>query len=101
MYTIVIQPEAEADLDDAYEWYEEHRTGLGDQFLAAIEAAFDQLRKTASVQRIVYKSVRQSLVRRFPYIVSYIIDADVVDVIAVFHAHRDPAEWKSRFDDRE
>jgi len=28
-YRLVLQPEAEADLDEAYLWYEKQRRGLG------------------------------------------------------------------------
>ena len=28
-YNLIIQPEAEADLDEAYEYLEEQKTGLG------------------------------------------------------------------------
>ena len=33
---LVVRPEAEADIDEAYAWYEDRVTGLGDQFLDAV-----------------------------------------------------------------
>jgi len=33
------------DLADAYEWYEQQRAGLGEQFLAAINASFDAIER--------------------------------------------------------
>lgn len=35
---LIIEPEAEADIADAYRWYEERRSGLGDDFVLCIEA---------------------------------------------------------------
>ena len=32
-----IRPEAEADIQDAYKWYESQRKGLGESFILCIE----------------------------------------------------------------
>jgi hypothetical protein len=32
MYQLTIQLEAECDLDQAYRWYEDQRSGLGSEF---------------------------------------------------------------------
>jgi plasmid stabilization system protein ParE len=40
--------------------------------------------------------IRRALLRRFPYAVYFAVDGDVVVVIAVLHASRDPAEWQRR-----
>jgi len=36
--SIVVRPAAAADIDEAYLWYERRQTGLGEQFLLAVEA---------------------------------------------------------------
>jgi plasmid stabilization system protein ParE len=95
-FRLVIEPEAEADLDEAYRWYEKRRPGLGVEFIECVEAVFERLRVTPELHAIVYRSVRQTLVKRFPYVVCYVFEDDVVDVIAVFHGHRDPLVWRSR-----
>ncbi|MCO6454381.1 MAG: hypothetical protein J5I93_03615 [Pirellulaceae bacterium] len=46
-------------------------------------------------------NVRQTLVKRFPYVVCYVFEEDRVDVIAVFHGHRDPTVWTSRVGQRD
>lgn len=38
-YPVVIRPEAEGDLRDAFSWYEDKRTGLGHDFLLQVDAA--------------------------------------------------------------
>jgi plasmid stabilization system protein ParE len=40
--------------------------------------------------------VRRGLVRRFPYGVFYVVTDDAIVILAVFHASRDPAGWRSR-----
>ncbi|MDX1965872.1 MAG: type II toxin-antitoxin system RelE/ParE family toxin [Planctomycetaceae bacterium] len=41
---LIIRPEAEQDLAEARDWYEAQRDELGDDFLAAIDPVFDQIR---------------------------------------------------------
>ena len=31
---LIIAPEAQQDFDEAYNWYEDHRYGLGEEFLS-------------------------------------------------------------------
>lgn len=33
---LVLAPEVEADLDSAFDWYEQCRSGLGEEFLQSI-----------------------------------------------------------------
>ncbi len=96
MYQLAIEPEAEDDLDEAYRWYENQRAGLGHEFIAYVDAGLERICETPEQHAVVYKNVRQALIRRFPYVVCYVFEEPWVSVIAVFHGHRDPAIWKSR-----
>lgn len=35
-YNLIIQPEAEYDIQDAFEWYESQNPGLGSEFVRAL-----------------------------------------------------------------
>ena len=95
-YSISIEPEAEADLADAFSWYEKQQRGLGGVFLHCVRDVFDRIRTTPELHAIAYNGVRQTLVKRFPFVVCYLFEGDCVDVIAVFHGQRDPKDWQSR-----
>jgi len=95
-FPLTVTPEAEDDLADAYRWYEQQSAGLGSKFLARVEDVFDRIRRTPEIHAVTYKTVRQTLVTRFPYVVCYTFEEAHVYVIAVFHGHRDPSEWMSR-----
>ncbi|MFH1264532.1 MAG: type II toxin-antitoxin system RelE/ParE family toxin [Planctomycetota bacterium] len=95
-FPLLVNPEAEDDLANAYRWHEEQRSGLGREFLDRVEEAFERIRRTPEIHAVTYKTVRQTLVKRFPYVVCYTFEAERVHVIAVFHAHRDPSDWQSR-----
>lgn len=36
-HRIEFDPLAEAELQESFDWYEEHQIGVGDRFLAAVE----------------------------------------------------------------
>ncbi len=65
---IIVRPEAEAEVKQAFEWYEEQSEGLGLEFLRAIEACLSGvMRNPFAFQIAKVPNVRRTLVRRFPY----------------------------------
>jgi plasmid stabilization system protein ParE len=95
-YRLIIRPEAEAELAEAFDWYERRVPGLGADLLVAVDTAVDSILSNPLQHPAVYGSVRRALTRRFPYQVLFIVEADVVAVIAVFHSARDPKRWQDR-----
>lgn len=95
-YKIILRPEAENDLKEAFQWYEEQKPGLGLDFLLCIDASFDIIMGNPELYQKVYKNIRRALPRRFPYGIFYIIEKNKVIVLAVLHVKRDPALLKKR-----
>ena len=93
---LVISPEAELDLGEAYAWYEEHRLGLGEEFLWCVDACLQAICRKPEGHAIIYKNYRRALVRRFPYAVFYEYADGTVTVYCIFHASRDPQKWRER-----
>lgn len=95
-HILEITKEAKLDIEEAWLWYEEIRTGLGEDFLLSLEATLNQLKRQPLLYEIKYKEVRVCLLKRFPYKVIYFLDNDKIIVLAVFHGHRNPETWKDR-----
>jgi toxin ParE1/3/4 len=93
---VVYRTEAEVDLQEAYQWYEEQRQGLGERFLLSIEAATAAIQRNPLMYPVVHRDVRRMLTRRFPFGIFYVIEDEQVTVVAVLHAHRDPKQWRGR-----
>jgi plasmid stabilization system protein ParE len=98
MLDLIIRPEAEAELADAYDWYEERVSGLGSEFLLCVDAALNALQRSPEQFPRVYRTVRRALTRRFPYEIFFVEDPERVVVLSVFHAKRNPMRWKDRAD---
>jgi len=81
------------DLASAYGWYEEQRAGLGEEFLAAVDASFEAIEEFPEMFARVHGEIRRAVVSRFPYAVFYRIEPKRLVVLAVLHMARDPKLW--------
>ena len=68
---LIIRPEAEADAFQAFRWYNDQRTGLGQEFLAELDRAIESVRANPEASRKLYREYRRALTRRFPYALFY------------------------------
>jgi plasmid stabilization system protein ParE len=93
---LVIAPEAAQDIDEAYDWYERRRVGLGEDFLGSVDASIQAICRAPEMHEKVHENYRRGLVRRFPYAVFYEYVDDAVTVYCVFHTSRDPRKWRDR-----
>ena len=93
---LILAPEAELDIAEAYAWYEGRRPGLGEEFLRRLDASLQGLRRTPEIHPFIQENYRRGLVRRFPYAVFYESTPDTVTVYCVFHTSRDPKKWRER-----
>ena len=97
MIPVIFTPTARAELIDAQDWYENEVLGLGRRFRAAVDALVQSMSLNPRQFPVVYKSIRRALLRRFPYALMFVIEADeTLTVIACFHGSRDPAHWQKR-----
>jgi len=93
---LIIAPEAEQDLADAYGWYESQRPGLGEEFLTCVDACIEAILRKPAMHSIVHESYRRGLVRRFPYAVFYEHAEGTVTIYCVCHTSRNPDKWRRR-----
>jgi len=95
-HDLIIRPKAEAELSEAFSWYEDQISGLGSDYLNAIEAALCAIKRNPEIYPTVHGTIRRCLIRRFPYAIFYCIEPTRVVVLAVFHVRRNPSDWKKR-----
>ena len=95
VYELVIKPEAETDMSEAFEWYEKARIGLGFDFLNQIKAGLGYILKHPFAVAEKYRSTRHYLIKRFPYKIIYSVEHSEIIVLAVIYGGRDP-EWMKK-----
>lgn len=97
-YTVIVRPEAEEDLKGAFSWYEDNRIGLGYDFLLQVDAGINFINRNPEIHPIEYKGTRKHLIKRFPYKIIYLVEAEKIIVLAVLHGKRRPDLIKKRID---
>ena len=93
---VVLRPEAQAEFDKAFDWYEQQRPGLGVDFAEHVQELLDRIVETPLLYSKIFKDVRRAVLRRFPYLVLYQIEKSQILVLAIFHVKRHPSIWMSR-----
>ncbi len=93
-YRISFRQEANAELTNAYIWYEEQQKGLGERFVAKIQQRLTQIINNPEKYKVVYKNYREITIEKFPYQIIYVIEKlkRQILIIAVFHTKRNPAQ---------
>src|SRR5688572_6939287 len=92
----ILRPQAEADVVEIFADLQFIRAGLGKRFLMRLREVLERIEWMPEMYGIVWQDVRAASVRKFRYVVYYIVMPDRVDVLAILHAARDESHWKSR-----
>lgn len=95
-HRLIIRPEADADIEEAFNWYQGQYDGLGRDFLGELKRSLDFIDINPVALPIVYRNIRRALINRFPHAFFYILDGQKIVVIACVHHKRDPKVWKTR-----
>ncbi len=95
-HSLKLRKRAVADIGEAYDWYEEQKAGLGEEFLLAVEDALISVSDTPEIFEEKYPSIRKCNLRRFPYSVYFRIFKNGAAILAVYHQSRNPGRWQKR-----
>jgi plasmid stabilization system protein ParE len=95
-YEIIIRPEAENDLKEAFSWYEDKRIGLGYDFLLQVDAGIRFIKRNPDVYSSGYQETRRHIIKRFPYKIVYFVKEEEIIVLAIIHGRRSPDLIKKR-----
>jgi len=90
------RPEAVEEIDATFQWYEEQRAGLGEEFFSAFLQQLNRIQENPEGWAVLYRKVRACPMRRFPYVIYYRLLSDRINIIAVQHGHRHPRAWRRR-----
>ena len=97
-----LHPEARAELRSAALWYDERRTGLGDEFILETSAALDRIGDAPESHpawtgtRTAGSLIRKATIQRFPYVIAFEKHDQHLLVLAVAHVKRRPLYWLTR-----
>jgi plasmid stabilization system protein ParE len=93
---VVLRPEASQDAEEARDYFESRRAGLGQDFLDRLAEVVARVGAMPELYAVVWQNVRAARLRKFSHVVYYRVHADRVEVLAVMHGSRDASAWQGR-----
>lgn len=95
---MILEPEALDEVAAAAAWYDDQRTGLGEDLVAALDDVLERIeREPESFPRDRFdERTRRAHLARFPYAAIFVVHQGEVRVIAFCHAKRRPGYWRGR-----
>jgi plasmid stabilization system protein ParE len=89
-HPLILRPEAEKDLLNAYRWYDERTAGLGQRFLESVERTLTQIEREPHAFAEIHEGIHRVLTQTFPYGIFYLFEDERTTVLAVVHTSRHP-----------
>lgn len=93
---IAVRREAQFEVQEAFQYYQNKSEGLGFEFMRSIDAALQSVKRNPFAYQTIYKETRRVLLRKFPYALFYIAEESRIVVIACFHQKRSEIDLLSR-----
>ena len=87
---VVVRARAKRDIREARFWYRGISGELGEDFLKSVDDAIALAQRYPLAFRLVHRTFRRVLLRRFPYALFYQFADNRIVVVAVLHQARDP-----------
>ncbi len=95
-YRVYVRRLAELDALEAQAWYELQQSGLGTSFNDEFGQALQRLEHTPLIYQKIHGSVRRIVLRRFPYLLWFVVEGETVVVVACTHGKRSRTFVRSR-----
>ena len=96
MSALVVRVRAQAEIDDAFEWYRVRSPDAAADFLTAVDRALADIAAAPERYPVERGRLRRVLVVRFPYVAYFKIFPRSISVVGVIHGNRHPEHWLSR-----
>ena len=90
-YNIILEDRAIVEIDDAFEWYESQKIGLGTDFMAELYDYLDLISQSPKIFPVDFKRYRRAVLKRFSkYVIIYSIEGTDIFVLSVFNTLQNP-----------
>lgn len=95
-YRIIVSPRAQTEIEDAIDYYAFHSVDAPRNFISILSDTYKILEEKP-IQRVRYKNVRAVKIKRFPYLLHFVINEanNTVKILSCFHNKRNPKKRPS------
>jgi plasmid stabilization system protein ParE len=92
---VELHPEADAEFAAEVEYYDDQQPGLGRRLYREVIGCLDWIAEHPFSPRL-RKNYRRVNLKIFRFYIAYVVEGDLVWVLAVAHSSRRPGYWKNR-----
>ena len=96
MNDFAIHPAAQAEYEEAADWYAQQSAIAAKRFASEVEAAIETIRKRPASYSRLDETHYFYLLNKFPYFVAYRYTSEQVTIVAIRHTSRDESGWTER-----
>lgn len=101
MRNLIILPQAQSEITDAYKWYRIRSAALGYDFLRETDKSIYAVTKSPLHYSIIEEDIRRIKLHKFPYNLYFALEIPMnnqeeVIILACLHERRDPKHWQKR-----
>ncbi len=86
---LVVEPQAQADIDNTVSWYDSQDFGVGSAFLSELKSLLKRIADKPKRNPFYKPGLRRAKTKSFPYTVFYSQRDETVFIHAVMHHRRD------------
>ena len=92
-------PKARIEFREATEWIENARAGHGRIFRRRVRECCEHIQQFPALGKpVAGTEVRLRLLEQFPYQVVYVVETNIIRILAIAHCSREPGYWAERED---
>lgn len=92
--TIRFFPSAEAELQNAIDYYNTQCEGLGYEFAGEIQSTIERIISHPEAWTKLSAYCHRCRTKRFPYAVIYYAENNLLFVVSIMHMKREPNSWQ-------
>ena len=89
-FVLITSNEAMADIDKGANYYNSQEKGLCKRFALVVKDAFIRIRKMPYAASIAYGDTRYKVLAKFPYIILYRVQGNIIFIARVFNTYQQP-----------
>lgn len=90
---------ASQELEEAVDYYNTERPGLGSDLAIEFRTSLDRIRQYPGAAPLFAEGIRRSRLSRFPYGVLYFVSNETILIVGFMHTAMDPKPWQNRYKD--
>jgi plasmid stabilization system protein ParE len=89
-YSLEIKQEAYLEIQDAYNYYEKNRVGLGERFIKHLDFYIERIQKHPEHYQKRREPYREAFIKDFPFLIIYEVLENKIVIYSVFNTKRNP-----------